>query len=240
MVAVLRIMTLEPGKSDIIFDLSSQKEYTIGRAYNQVIPDISFNHNSISKQHAKLTMIDHNYFIRNINNVNGVGINCDPLKYDEEMVITDGDIVCLAPNIKFQLLLNYSYGSTLAGATVCNSDGCRFNSGNPVDIKKYTKENIVQKNFFMHEHAQEILVDGDWIYLNGRQWELMKLLCEKHDEIVTVDEIIKVVWNNSYKVTETNVRNLVKIVRERINDKTPFKYILTRDYGYLFSTKNYI
>jgi hypothetical protein len=237
--AALRVISITPGQEEEVIELDAKDRFTVGRENDQSRPDISFPGRNVSREHAILEKIGNEYYIENLSANVGLGIDCKPLALNKKRILNPGEIICLNRNARVQFIAEYDAAMTFGEVKSCiyNQD-CIFDKKqfDGVKVPASNKDDAAQK--LINTERQEVLINDYWVHLDGNKWELIKMLCEKRDQIVTHDEIINTVWHNADGINENNVRSLIKHLRKDIGDnQKPYKYIFTRPNGYMFNTR---
>ncbi|MCL2598208.1 MAG: response regulator transcription factor [Paludibacter sp.] len=103
------------------------------------------------------------------------------------------------------------------------------------------KENLVQQgqiiynNIVIDLEAKELLIDGNNIVLTKTEFELLTLLAQKPDKILSRDDIIKIVWHETPYITERTVDVHIARLRKKMG-KYGSAIVNRSGYGYKFNT----
>ncbi len=86
----------------------------------------------------------------------------------------------------------------------------------------------------------QVLVDGKWVGLTVREFELFLLLAERADSVVQRPEIYDLIWNGQMPARDRSVDVLVRKVRAKLAEVAPdWTYIHTHfGIGYRFSPEH--
>ena len=90
------------------------------------------------------------------------------------------------------------------------------------------------KDLVINKHSRVIIQDGNEISLTNKEYELLQILLDNKDKVVTRDEMLDKIWWYEYE-PETNVIDVyVRYLRAKLNPKDKEKYIQTvRSVGYI-------
>lgn len=88
------------------------------------------------------------------------------------------------------------------------------------------------------ELARAVTVAGKPVSLTPTEWGLFILLWRRRGEVVTKEEILKVVWGPEYGVEEVYIRVFIRQLRRKLGDDAQDPhYILTHQgVGYMMTT----
>ena len=96
-------------------------------------------------------------------------------------------------------------------------------------------ESIVKfKDLVINKHSRVVIQGDNEISLTNKEYELLQILLDNKDKVVTRDEMLDKIWGYEYE-PETNVIDVyVRYLRAKLNPKDKEKYIQTvRSVGYI-------
>jgi len=96
-------------------------------------------------------------------------------------------------------------------------------------------ESIVKfKDLIINKHSRVVIQGDNEISLTNKEYELLQILLDNKDKVVTRDEMLDKIWGYEYE-PETNVIDVyVRYLRAKLNPKDKEKYIQTvRSVGYI-------
>lgn len=85
-------------------------------------------------------------------------------------------------------------------------------------------------------HRRVVVRDGRWITLTRKEFELLQLLVENHDRVVSSDDILRRVWGVEYVGDRDLVKQFIYRLRAKLEDDPaqPRSIITVRGSGYAF------
>jgi len=94
--------------------------------------------------------------------------------------------------------------------------------------------NIQFKDILIEQTSRSVHINGEEICLTNKEYELLVLLINNKDRVVTRDEILQEIWGYEYE-PETNVTDVyIRYLRSKLNSKDKEEYIQTvRAVGYI-------
>ncbi len=94
--------------------------------------------------------------------------------------------------------------------------------------------NIQFKDILIEQNSRSVHINGEEICLTNKEYELLVLLINNKDRVVTRDEILQEIWGYEYE-PETNVTDVyIRYLRNKLNSKNKEEYIQTvRAVGYI-------
>lgn len=94
--------------------------------------------------------------------------------------------------------------------------------------------NIQFKDILIEQTSRSVHINGEEICLTNKEYELLVLLINNKDRVVTRDEILQEIWGYEYE-PETNVTDVyIRYLRNKLNSKNKEEYIQTvRAVGYI-------
>lgn len=88
-------------------------------------------------------------------------------------------------------------------------------------------------NIEMDLQRHEVTVDGTIINLTYKEFELLKLLLEKPDEVVNRDHIFQVVWGSDLILESRTIDMHIKSIRKKLTEaKSTIEILTVRAVGY--------
>ena len=96
-------------------------------------------------------------------------------------------------------------------------------------------ESIVKfKDLVINKHSRVVKQNDNEINLTNKEYELLQILIDNKDKVVTRDEMLENIWGYDYE-PETNVIDVyIRYLRAKLNSNDKEKYIQTvRSVGYI-------
>ncbi|GED70759.1 transcriptional regulator [Brevibacillus reuszeri] len=203
-------------------------ESTIGRRGNQLKPDIEFSSPYVSRKHAVIRKFGHQYTISDLaskhgTEVNGVAVHQTPHP------LFHGDVISLAKGVVE--LIFFAEGSEM--------DVTREFSF-PLPAAKADPKTAVS-GLVINLERREIRLDGNRIYLTGKDMDLLMLLFQRANQAVSYEEIMVLIWperlvgtdKNVPDVGRTEINALVYRLRKRLG-RYGEKVTTIPRYGYMW------
>ena len=90
------------------------------------------------------------------------------------------------------------------------------------------------KDIIINKSSRVVEKDGNEINLTNKEYELLMILIENKDKVVTREELLEKVWGYGYE-PETNVTDVyIRYLRAKLNSENKEEYIQTvRSVGYI-------
>jgi pSer/pThr/pTyr-binding forkhead associated (FHA) protein len=185
---------------------------TIGR---DSANDIIIEHPLASRRHARLERDETGYSIRDLNSTNGTFLNGEaiegvqPMHHQDQVIVAD------------TVITFHDSDATARGPL-------------PAEVLRASQEDVR-----VDSQAKTVYIQGDLLKppLTVKEFQLLELLYNRKEQVVSKDEIARKVWD--YEVFDYNaIDALVYRVRQRIepNPNKP-RYLLTqRGFGYKLVT----
>ena len=102
-----------------------------------------------------------------------------------------------------------------------------------VNIRKQKKENLIYKDIDINVDNYTVKISNELVSLSKTEFELLKILVEYKEEIVTRDQIIEKLWG--WDASD----NLLDSTMKKLRQKIPENYIKTmRGIGYILKYEN--
>ena len=90
------------------------------------------------------------------------------------------------------------------------------------------------KDITINKSSRVVKRDGNEINLTNKEYELLMILIENKDKVVTREELLEKIWGYGYE-PETNVTDVyIRYLRSKLNNENKEQYIQTvRSVGYI-------
>lgn len=107
-------------------------------------------------------------------------------------------------------------------------------------LRRYRKKEgvIMVGDLRIDPSAVEVTYRGQKIHLTRREFELLKLLAENANRVVSREEIYAKVWGYSHEEGSNIVDVYIKNLRNKLGDKPPRLIQTVRGYGYILRTED--
>lgn len=154
----------------------TKTEVLLGRSWQGYDPDITFSSMYISRKHAVITKDNNEFYIADLTSMHGTEVNGN-LIGQKPYPLKDGDTITLAKGeavLSFNNTLEQDLGKT-----------------SEFRLPPLTAE---PTGLTLHPDRREVLVDGEPIYLSGKDIDLFILLYQKANQAVSYDEIKLKIW----------------------------------------------
>lgn len=203
--------------------ITNNNEILLGRGGRDLLPDVSFISQYISRRHALIGVECGNYYIIDLMSKHGTEINNTSIEKNKPFMLKDKDIISLAKGsaiLTFHHFMENSLERTLELPIVQNEIGDLV--GLIINIER-----------------REILIDGVQIYLTSKDTGLFWLLHKKRGCAVSYDEIKITVWperilhkNEKPDVGREEINMLVYRLRKKLG-KYGQSIVSVPRYGYM-------
>lgn len=188
--AYLVIEKGEPYRPQELFPLLHDK-FLIGRVWDNHQPDLAFSDQSVSRNHAEISIDDGRYFIQDLSR-NGVKIIDGPrLEKNTPYELKHGNRISLADGC---VILAFYIG-TQPGETIPRT------------------QNFLE--IILDEKKKLITIEGREVYLSNQSYLLFRLLHQHRSEVVSHQTIINTIWPGEDGILRGSqeVTSLVKRLR---------------------------
>lgn len=175
----LTIETGEPFAPGTKIALSAG-EVSLGRAGQTYHPDIAFSSQFISRQHAVISIENHQYTITDLNSKHGTKINDSYLNPHQAYQLQNGDRISLARDTVVFIIHKSAHFDS--------DETVNFTSTLPTVAVTSTQK------FSVNLERREVFVDGKAMQLFGKDMDLLMLLYQHMDRAVSYSEIKREVW----------------------------------------------
>lgn len=155
-------------------------EISLGRAGQAHHPDIAFASPYISRRHAVINIKNDEYSIIDLNSKHGTKINESALKPHQAHQLQNGDLISLAQDTVIIKIHKASESDS--------DETVNFTSALPGTAGK------TNFCFSVNLERREVLVDGRFLQLFGKDMDLLLLLYRHTERAVSYSEIKKEIW----------------------------------------------
>ncbi|MFG3612991.1 FHA domain-containing protein [Rummeliibacillus stabekisii] len=200
----------------------------LGRVWKDLIPDVPFTSQYVSRKHALIGIEDDHYFIVDLMSKHGTQINNTTIEKNKPVLLQNGDIISLAKGTA--VLTFYCYPDSILDATL------EF----PAAATEHSHDT---KGISLNTARREILIDGVQIYLTSKDTGLLWLLYQSNGTAVSYDEIKITVWperislqNALPDVGREEINTLVYRLRKKLGKYGQYIISVPR-YGYMLDLK---
>ena len=106
------------------------------------------------------------------------------------------------------------------------------------NIKKYKKVNnkkqetqIKFNNLLLNIETREVFVDGKNVYFTSKEFDILLLLINNANKVVSKDKIFKEVWHEEFCMDTQTVTVHIKNIRKKIKEINPTATIIETVWG---------
>ena len=106
------------------------------------------------------------------------------------------------------------------------------------NIKKYKKVNnkkqetqIKFNNLLLNIETREVFVDGKNVYFTSKEFDILLLLINNSNKVVSKDKIFKEVWHEEFCMDTQTVTVHIKNIRKKIKEINPTATIIETVWG---------
>ena len=106
------------------------------------------------------------------------------------------------------------------------------------NIKKYKKVNnkkqktqIEFNNLLLNIETREVFVDGKNVYFTSKEFDILLLLINNANKVVSKDKIFKEVWHEEFCMDTQTVTVHIKNIRKKIKEINPTATIIETVWG---------
>ena len=95
------------------------------------------------------------------------------------------------------------------------------------NIQKYLnqqvsyKKNEEFKNIILNQDTREVFVDGQNIYFTSKEFDILRLLIQNSNKVISKEKIFKEVWHEDYCIDTQTVTVHIKNIRKKIKEINP-------------------
>ena len=77
------------------------------------------------------------------------------------------------------------------------------------------------KNIVLNHETREIFVDGQNIYFTSKEFDILRLLIQNFNKVISKEKIFKEVWHEDYCIDTQTVTVHIKNIRKKIKEINP-------------------
>ena len=94
------------------------------------------------------------------------------------------------------------------------------------NIQKYLnqqvsyKKNEEFKNIILNQDTREVFVDGRNVYFTSKEFDILMLLIQNPNKVISKEKIFREVWHEDYCIDTQHIKNIRKKIKE-VNPITP-------------------
>ncbi|MFD0672609.1 FHA domain-containing protein [Cohnella sp. GCM10027633] len=224
--ACLYVIRGEPYRSGTCVNLSAD-ETLVGRVSHLVIPDLTFTNAFISRKHFIIRKEHDQAVLYDLGSRHGTEINGARLTPHTPYTLNNFDIIKLA---KGMIVLHFSY--LFAEQTL---------EFEPLSLTKQLE--IPESRPTIHWEKRECVVGDKRIPMSDKEYSLIRVLHEKANQLVTLEEIRSKVWperslgaNGFSDVSLDELNALVYRIRKKYGKDT-FLISAVRGNGYVLESE---
>lgn len=95
------------------------------------------------------------------------------------------------------------------------------------NIQKYLnqqvsyKKNEEFKNIILNQDTREVFVDGQNVYFTSKEFDILMLLIQNSNKVISKEKIFKAVWHEEYCIDTQTVTVHIKNIRKKIKEINP-------------------
>ena len=95
------------------------------------------------------------------------------------------------------------------------------------NIQKYLnqqvsyKKNEEFKNIILNQDTREVFVDGRNVYFTSKEFDILMLLIQNPNKVISKEKIFKEVWHEDYCIDTQTVTIHIKNIRKKIKEINP-------------------
>lgn len=95
------------------------------------------------------------------------------------------------------------------------------------NIQKYLnqqvsyKKNEEFKNIILNQDTREVFVDGQNVYFTSKEFDILMLLIQNSNKVISKEKIFKEVWHEDYCIDTQTVTVHIKNIRKKIKEINP-------------------
>ena len=197
----------------------NEQNITLGRSWDQEIPEIAFSSSYVSRKHAVITYIEGQYYISDLKSKHGTRLNGEDIDPGFPYELNKGDCIELVDGM---VTLVYRHEIDFDKTITLTKVLPKEVSGVSVDINR-----------------REITIDGKPKSFPGKERELLVLLYENKNTAVSYDQIKVRLWPERVLTAEgvpdvgnDEINALVYRLRKRLGDYGR-KIVTIAKYGFI-------
>jgi DNA-binding winged helix-turn-helix (wHTH) protein len=193
--ACLLIEKGNPKEKGTYIPLQGEK-LLVGRPNSSFIPEICLDNFLISRKHCCLEKCNGEWIISDLGSKHGTTVNGKPIGINTKIVLKHGDKIGLASGVAvFRVIIAGEYEQTL-----------EFEKTQPTNT-------FSQSPLDIDLQRMKLTVDKKAVSLSGKEWKLLEILYNRHNNFVSYDEIREHVWPERYAA----VNNLPDVGVDELN-----------------------
>ena len=77
------------------------------------------------------------------------------------------------------------------------------------------------KNIVLNHETREVFVDGQNIYFTSKEFDILRLLIQNFNKVISKEKIFKEVWHEDYCIDTQTVTVHIKNIRKKIKEINP-------------------
>ena len=95
------------------------------------------------------------------------------------------------------------------------------------NIQKYLnqqvsyKKNEEFKNIILNQDTREVFVDGRNVYFTSKEFDILRLLIQNFNKVISKEKIFREVWHEDYCIDTQTVTVHIKNIRKKIKEVNP-------------------
>ena len=95
------------------------------------------------------------------------------------------------------------------------------------NIQKYLnqqvsyKKNEEFKNIILNQDTREVFVDGRNVYITSKEFDILMLLIQNPNKVISKEKIFREVWHEDYCIDTQTVTVHIKNIRKKIKEVNP-------------------
>ena len=105
------------------------------------------------------------------------------------------------------------------------------------NIQKYLnqqvsyKKNEEFKNIILNQDTREVFVDGRNVYFTSKEFDILMLLIQNPNKVISKEKIFREVWHEDYCIDTQTVTVHIKNIRKKIKEDNPITPTIETDWG---------
>ena len=95
------------------------------------------------------------------------------------------------------------------------------------NIQKYLNQQVSYKkheefkNIILNQETREVFVDGQNVYFTSKEFDILMLLIQNPNKVISKEKIFKEVWHEDYCIDTQTVTVHIKNIRKKIKEINP-------------------
>lgn len=95
------------------------------------------------------------------------------------------------------------------------------------NIQKYLNQQVSYKkheefkNIILNQDTREVFVDGQNVYFTSKEFDILMLLIQNSNKVISKEKIFKEVWHEDYCIDTQTVTVHIKNIRKKIKEINP-------------------